>query len=103
MTETCARSGCVRRQEVEINGVWWCFVHAAAPAQTQEQPAVVTQCVWCGCGLAAGYVTREHVVPKSRGGRGPLNIAPACRRCNGLKGDKDAREFIEVLKAWGFR
>lgn len=46
--------------------------------------------------------TREHVVPKSKGGRdGDSNIIIACKRCNHDKGDLHVAEFYAWLLARG--
>lgn len=40
-------------------------------------------CVWCGASPWRSDLTAEHLLPRSRGGRGlPENLAVACRRCN---------------------
>lgn len=57
---------------------------------------VVTQCVYCGDDLDADTVTREHVIPKLRGGSDAANTAPACRDCNAAKGPLTAREFLAL-------
>ena len=44
--------------------------------------------------------TREHIVPKSMGGTDYRNIAIACYRCNGEKGDRaPTKEEIELCRA----
>jgi len=41
------------------------------------------------CGRRGGRLTRDHVLPLARGGTDYIaNIVPACRACNGLKGDR---------------
>src|ERR1035438_7634088 len=41
------------------------------------------QCMYCGKGSSGADLELEHVVPKSRGGRGDWqNLVSACRRCN---------------------
>lgn len=46
-------------------------------------------CHYCGAKLRSGQVTRDHVVPRGRGGLDiRWNIVPSCRTCNGLKSDK---------------
>jgi len=52
-------------------------------------------CVCCGHEFDRKALTRDHVVPKSKGGTWRIyNIQPLCKKCNGLKGDKtiDYRE-----------
>lgn len=40
-------------------------------------------CIWCGEARWLSDLTVEHLLPRSRGGRGlPENLAVACRRCN---------------------
>lgn len=45
-----------------------------------------------GCASA----TRDHVVPRSAGGRQKGNLVAACARCNSAKGSMSAAEF----RAW---
>jgi 5-methylcytosine-specific restriction endonuclease McrA len=46
-------------------------------------------CVWCGRTSWPGDLTVEHLLPKTRGGRGiPENLAVACRSCNRRRGAK---------------
>lgn len=42
-------------------------------------------------------ITRDHIIPRSRGGGGLENITGACFRCNNLKGDMTGSEF---MAAW---
>lgn len=45
-------------------------------------------CIWCGSKFSRKVKkTREHVVPRSRGGRGSKNIRAACIRCNNSRGN----------------
>lgn len=57
-------------------------------------------CLYCGQRHAAGALTRDHVVPVSRGGEDTwTNVVSACRRCNHRKG---ARLLAEVER-YGLR
>ena len=57
----------------------------------------ISQCVYCGINLTAETLTRDHVIPKVRGGyKGDRNIAPACRSCNEAKGPLTASEYFAV-------
>lgn len=38
--------------------------------------------------------TRDHFVPRRRGGLNTRNLLPACTRCNALKGCIDPRYFL---------
>ena len=62
------------------------------------------RCVYCGeevvkkqPGLIASHcLSKDHVIPISRGGLDILwNTAPACERCNRMKGTRTAAEFIK--------
>lgn len=49
-------------------------------------------CAYCG---ARAKLTRDHVVPLSRGGRDePCNVVPACQPCNSSKKNKLLSEWL---------
>jgi HNH endonuclease len=48
-------------------------------------------------------VTRDHKVPRSRGGRGAANIVAACARCNNVKGNMTDTEFFAFIQANGLQ
>jgi hypothetical protein len=51
--------------------------------------------VWCGRTSWLGDLTVEHLLPKTRGGRGmPENLAVACRRCNRRRGAKPVVAYV---------
>ena len=56
-------------------------------------------CLYCGGTFADGDLTRDHVVPGSRGGRDTWdNVVAACRRCNHHKGNRLPQECgMELL------
>jgi hypothetical protein len=58
-------------------------------------------CCYCGVELNEAIVSREHVIPKSKGGKGYSlsceNIKPCCRDCNTEKGNLTLREYIGTL------
>lgn len=65
-------------------------------------------CWWCGRTLAGSRSqsprakTREHIVPKSRGGSAKAgNIRAACRQCNTSRGD--SMQWIPWIKHGGHR
>ncbi len=46
-------------------------------------------CLYCARPFLDGDLTRDHVVPSSRGGKDTWdNVVAACRRCNHLKGNR---------------
>ncbi len=56
-------------------------------------------CYWCG-GLGG---TIDHLIPTCKGGKNRKdNCVPACRRCNGLKGDMLPQEFRLKVKSIRF-
>jgi 5-methylcytosine-specific restriction endonuclease McrA len=56
-------------------------------------------CLYCGGTFADGELTRDHVVPGSRGGRDVWdNVVAACKRCNHHKGNRLLQECgMELL------
>lgn len=50
-------------------------------------------CMYCGLRFAARELTRDHVIPASRGGPDTWeNCVTACRRCNQRKADRTPEE-----------
>jgi 5-methylcytosine-specific restriction endonuclease McrA len=46
-------------------------------------------CAFCGSNLPASKLTRDHVIPFSRGGKDTwMNVVTACRSCNERKSDR---------------
>jgi hypothetical protein len=46
-------------------------------------------CLWCGRHAWPADLTAEHLLPRSRGGRGrDENLAVACRACNRRRGSR---------------
>ncbi|MCY4012457.1 MAG: HNH endonuclease [Gammaproteobacteria bacterium] len=56
-------------------------------------------CLYCGRVFAHALLTRDHVVPRSRGGRDQWdNVVAACKRCNHHKGNRLPHECgMELL------
>lgn len=62
------------------------------------------QCLYCGKVFSFLGLSRDHVVPKSRGGRDRWeNVVTACRRCNQHKGDRLPSEIAMELIALPYR
>ena len=57
-------------------------------------------CLYCGRVFQPGALTRDHVVPKSRGGKDEWeNVVAACKRCNHHKGNRLPHECSMELLA----
>ena len=65
------------------------------------------QCWYCGQLIQRlipdrdDYRTRDHVIPRSRGGRGGANVVSACKSCNRSKAShclEDFRKLFAMLK-----
>ncbi len=55
-------------------------------------------CAYCGGRFHADALTREHIVPVSRGGTDQwMNCITACRACNGRKGNRLPEEARMTL------
>ncbi|HEY0366567.1 MAG TPA: HNH endonuclease [Pyrinomonadaceae bacterium] len=51
------------------------------------------RCQYCGEKKAAGDLTLDHILPRSRGGdNSPVNIVTACVSCNNRKGNRTPAE-----------
>ena len=51
-------------------------------------------CWYCGASLKGGKRTRDHVVPKAKGGTYGKKV-DACERCNNKKADLTIHQFRE--------
>ena len=55
-------------------------------------------CAYCGGHFHADDLTREHIIPTSRGGQDTwMNCITACRTCNGNKGNRLPEEARMTL------
>lgn len=55
-------------------------------------------CAYCGQRYPYKDLSRDHIVPRSRGGVDTwMNCVTACRRCNQLKGNKRVEDFRPLL------
>jgi 5-methylcytosine-specific restriction endonuclease McrA len=62
------------------------------------------QCMYCGNFFSAKKLTRDHIVPSSRGGRDNWeNVVSACRRCNQFKGNRSLDHIQMELVALPYR
>lgn len=55
-------------------------------------------CAYCGRQLHRHLLTRDHIVPRSRGGKNTwTNCVTACRGCNQSKGSKPVDQFRPLM------
>lgn len=78
-------------------------VRGSIPSRAwRQQPALTNPklfardrqvCAYCGKHFALDDLTREHILPTSRGGADSwMNCITACRSCNGYKGNRTPEE-----------
>ena len=61
-------------------------------------------CLYCGQRFSPRVLTRDHIIPRSRGGKNIwTNVATACRRCNHAKAARSPEEAGMPLLAVPFR
>ena len=54
-------------------------------------------CVWCGETRWPSDLTAEHLLPRSRGGRGlPENLVVACRPCNRRRRSRSIASYLRA-------
>jgi len=58
------------------------------------------KCQYCANDFAAGELTLDHIVPRSRGGKNTwTNLVACCKKCNQTKRDRTPEEAdMELLK-----
>jgi len=62
------------------------------------------QCMYCGHYFSVAELSRDHVVPSSRGGKDKWqNVVAACKRCNQHKGNALLSEISMELIALPYR
>ncbi|MGK0498949.1 MAG: 5-methylcytosine-specific restriction endonuclease McrA [Oceanicoccus sp.] len=62
------------------------------------------QCLYCGKFFQPERLTRDHIMPSSRGGKDSWkNVVAACRRCNQYKGSRTLAEANMELLALPYR
>ncbi|GIX31575.1 MAG: hypothetical protein KatS3mg124_2047 [Porticoccaceae bacterium] len=100
-----------RRSVVELASIVACGGSRLTPPRTQHpltNRALFARdhylCMYCGAPGKPGELTRDHVVPLSRGGTDRWeNVVAACRRCNQRKGNKLPEEAGMELLALPYR
>jgi 5-methylcytosine-specific restriction endonuclease McrA len=62
------------------------------------------RCMYCGYEFSSTELTRDHVVPRAKGGKDRWeNVVAACKRCNHQKADKLLEDIDMSLLAIPFR
>lgn len=101
----CARTG--RRSQIEIGSI----IAVADKSRRYEKgvPLLTNRtlfqrdrnlCLYCGEVFPHGWLTRDHIIPASRGGQSVWeNCVTACRDCNQRKDDRTPEEANMKLLA----
>ncbi|MGA9421718.1 MAG: HNH endonuclease [Rhodanobacteraceae bacterium] len=81
-----------------------CREHAIDPSPALTNAALFARdryiCLYCGRHATRGELTRDHVVPLSRGGRDNwANVVTACLHCNIRKGNRTPQQAGTPLLA----
>lgn len=52
------------------------------------------RCAYCDAALTRDSLTRDHVIPRSKGGGGGDNLVPSCGPCNRAKANHSLLSFL---------
>lgn len=82
--------------------------HALNPTPTLTNPALFARdaqlCLYCGLSFPRSQLTRDHVLPISRGGRDTWeNVVSACFPCNSRKRNRTPQQASMPLLAVPYR
>jgi hypothetical protein len=86
-----------------IIGIKGKFKHQAAKTPVLSNPSLFKRdlltCGFCGHHFSESHLTRDHIVPVSKGGKDIwMNCVAACKKCNGKKGNKSLEDAgMELL------
>jgi len=94
------------RSQLQLHSIVAC--HGRVNPRPRSRPPLTNRalfrrdqnlCLYCGKEFHDGELTRDHILPVSRGGRDSwLNVVAACRRCNQHKGNRRLEECgLELL------
>ncbi|GAB3749018.1 HNH endonuclease [Lysobacter olei] len=81
---------------------------ALSPTPTLTNPALFARdgylCLYCGRGFSRAHLTRDHVLPVSKGGRDTWeNVVAACFPCNSRKSNRTPQQADMPLLAVPYR
>ncbi len=106
---TNRRSGL--RSSAPVHGIIAC--RGAILKQSRQIPALSNRalfsrdhhlCLYCGQQFPSAQLTRDHVIPVSKGGSDKwTNLVTACKRCNQRKGDRSPEACDMPLLAVPYR
>lgn len=96
-----------RQTVIELNSIIACdgqIVPRSNPVPPLTNRALFRRdqnlCLYCGGEFQDVHLTRDHVVPRSRGGTDVWdNVVAACKRCNHHKGNRLLEEIALDLQA----
>src|SRR5918999_2035746 len=101
MRAICSRCT-ARRQSSRPDGLAPAYPVGVPPPVEELIARDGSACVWCGRELWLRDLTREHVVPRSRGGHMTAeNAVVACRACNRRRGYKPVDAYVRELQREG--
>jgi len=107
---TCRRTGEQSRLDLHpiVAARGHARAHALAPTPALTNPALFARdgglCLYCGRGFNRPHLTRDHVVPISKGGRDTWeNVVAACFSCNSRKGNRTPQQAAMPLLAVPYR
>ena len=88
------------QSRIEVHAI--IAVRGAIPSRAWRVTPTLTNprhvCAYCGGRFGFDTLTREHIIPTSRGGRDTwMNCITACRACNGRKGNRLPEESNMTL------
>jgi hypothetical protein len=68
---------------------------SAIDSSTKPKPSTKEKCCYCGNNLHITGITKDHLIPKIKGGNSlKINLKLCCTLCNTAKGSKYAEEFL---------
>lgn len=74
---------------IAVRGATWNRRHVPALTNTSLFKRDGGMCMYCGHTMNPHHLTRDHVIPKAKGGKDTwTNAVAACKRCNNHKADR---------------
>jgi 5-methylcytosine-specific restriction endonuclease McrA len=74
-------------------------LEARFPKKQVKSKALRFTCFYCNESFPLNEHEIEHKIPLSRGGTNLIsNLVDSCKKCNRIKGDRTAQEFLRTFK-----